>query len=137
MRMMRFSRVWHPVALWEEMATPMWESVGACTLQDCIDFTGNHKLYGQWMRKVIDQWPVSCENALTNYNINRKAWVGHAAAAMAIGSPESLTRRAWGYLDDRQRALANREAARCIGAWESHYIESRGLRADMAQQMLC
>lgn len=114
----------------------MWESVGACTLAEAIEFTGNHKLYGSWMAKVIKEWPVSCENALTNDRINRKAWLGHAAAAMAIGSPESLTRRAWSYLDDRQRTLANREAARYIGLWEADYIESQRLYKDMAQPML-
>lgn len=134
---MKLPRVWHPVTEWEEMATPMWEGAGDCDLEQAIEFTGDHVLYGKAMERIIAEWPVSCENALTNYNINRKAWIGHAAAALAIGSPQLLTRKAWAFLDDRQRALANREAARCIGIWERAYIESRGLSQDMAEPLLC
>jgi hypothetical protein len=134
---MRLSRVWHPVTDWEEMATPMWESGGDCDLEQAVEFTGDHKLYGAAMDRIIIEWPISCENALTNYNINRKAWVGHAAAALAIGSPQLLTRKAWSFLDDRQRALANREAARCIGLWERAYIKDRRLFENVDQPVLC
>lgn len=132
---MRLERVYHPVWDWEEMRTPMWDGL-SCSLEDAVAFTGDHLAYGLAMRRVIDDWPVSCENALTNYNINRKAWLGHAAAALEIGSSEQNTRKAWGVLNDWQRALANREAARHIGIWEKRYIEDRRLHLNMAQTML-
>lgn len=114
----------------------MWESAGDCDIDEAISFTGNHILYGEAMGRVIIEWPISCENSLTNYKINRKAWIGHAAAALAIGAPQLLTRKAWAFLDDRQRTLANREAERCIRLWERSYIESRGLHKDMEEAVL-
>lgn len=118
------------------MASPMWGEFPSCPLEDAIAFTGDHVTYGKAMARVIIEWPVSCENALTNYNINRKAWIGHAACALQIGASEAITRKAWGYLDARQRTLANREAERYIGAWEKRYIEDRKLYLDMAPSML-
>ena len=113
----------------------MWEGQ-SCALQDAIDFTGDHMAYGLAMRRVIDEWVFSCENSLTNYRINRKAWLGHAAAALEIGSSEENTRKAWRFLDERQRTLANREAARHIGIWEKRYIEDKRLHLDMVQPLL-
>jgi len=132
---MRFERVYHPIWDWEEINTPMWDGI-SCSIEDAIAFTGDYRMYGLAMRRIIDEWPISCENSLTNYNINRKAWIGHAAAALEIGSSEQNTRKAWGFLDERQRTLANREAARHIGIWEQRYIEDRCLHIDMAQAVL-
>lgn len=133
--MTRLKRIWHPISAWEEMASPMWEGP-SCSLEDAIAFTGDHITYGKAMARVIEEWPISCENALTNYNINRQAWIGHAAAALEIGAAEKVTRKAWGMLNERQRTLANREAARHIGLWEERFIESRGLHEDMGRSLL-
>lgn len=133
--MMRLERIWHPIDAWEEMQSPMWHG-DSCDLQTAIDFTGDHVAYGTAMARVIIEWPVSCENSLTNYRINRKAWIGHAAAALQIGSSEKNTREAWGYLNDSQRELANGEAARYIAQWERNFAKDRGLYPDMGEQML-
>lgn len=113
----------------------MWEGP-SCSLDEVIAFTGDHRLYGAAMNRVINEWPVSCENSLTNDRINRKAWLGHAAAALEIGASESVTRKAWGFLDETQRRLANREAERHIGIWEERFIKSKGLYRDVAQTVL-
>ncbi len=44
-------------------------------IKKAIEFTGNYKLYGSFMDRVVNEWPVSCENALTDYYMNRKAWI--------------------------------------------------------------
>lgn len=132
---MRLKRVWHPIWEWEEMASSMWEGP-SCSLEAAIEFTGDHAAYGKAMARVIDEWPISCENSLTNERINQKAWLGHAACALEIGANESVTRKAWAYLDGRQRQLANRQAERYIGIWKERYIQSRGLHLDVEQTML-
>jgi len=73
---------------------------------------------------------------LTDSNLNRKAWIGHAACAMALGCPEDITREAWGRLTDEQRILANREAERAIQQWERGYAKSIGLCKQVESQML-
>ena len=131
-------RVYHPYDSWEECKANMWGEVDdpALYLKRAIEFTGDHKLYGSYMRRVVREWELSCENALTDHALNKKAWIGHAACAMALGCPENITRLAWGHLTDEQRILANKEAARALREWEDRYRESKGLCQDMGEQVL-
>lgn len=116
----------------------MWGTVNdrRAYLDRAIEFTGDHKLYGSFMLRVVREWPISCENALTDERLSKKAWIGHAACALAFGCPEDIVRQAWGYLSDEQRLLANREAERAIRLWRIDYAKSKGLLPDMEAQML-
>jgi len=135
---MKFDRVYHSYWDWEENNFNMWGAVENKKkwIKKAIAFTGDHLKYGRFMMRVINEWPISCENALTDYNINRKAWIGHAAVALAIQCPESIVREAWGHLTDEQRFLANKQAERAIQAWEKHYGESKGLCFNMENEVL-
>ena len=136
--MLKLKRVYHPYNEWEEVNFNMWGNV--CNfnhwLERAIEFTGNNILYGSYMIKVINDWPISCENALTDQYINKKAWIGHAASALAMNCPEHVTRKAWGYLTDEQKFLANKQAERAIRTWEDNYIESKKLRESMGRSFL-
>lgn len=116
----------------------MWDTVEdrGSMLQEAIKFTSNWNAYGDYMDLVIKEWPYSCENALTDYNLNRKAWLGHAACAMAIGCPEDITREAWRHLTDEQRKMANRRAANAIRCWEENYAKSNCVFEYVAEPML-
>ena len=135
---MKFDRVYHDCRNWEEVAHNMWgEATDAkLALEQAVCFTGDHELYGSYMLRVAREWSISCENALTDYALNRKAWIGHAAVALALNIPEDITRKAWGLLSDEQRVLANREAERAIREWENAYAKSKGLCWSVAEQML-
>lgn len=134
----RLKQVWHIMRDWEEVTHNMWGDSAdrKSDLDKAIAFTSDHKLYGSYMKRVCEQWVVSCENALTDPNLNQKAWLGHAAVALALNIPEDLTRQAWGFLNDEQKHLANKEAERNINLWKSRYIESRGVCESMGKQML-
>lgn len=134
----QIKQVWHVVSSWEEVAHNMWGDVEdkKHSLDVAIGFTSDHKLYGSYMRRVCNEWPISCENALTDPHLNQKAWVGHAAVALAHNIPEDITRLAWAYLTDEQKHLANKEAERAIEAWKERYIESKGIHGAMGEQML-
>ena len=127
--MRKFKRVYHPYTEWEEVTYNMWGDVENEKewLERAISFTSDHMLYGSFMMRVVSEWPISCENALTDYNMNRKAWIGHAAAALAMQCPEHITRKAWRYLSYEQQYLANEEASRAIRAWENNYLKSKQL----------
>lgn len=131
-------RVYHPYWNWEEIDHNMWGSVEdtATYLRRVLKLTSDHRRYGRFMERVIHEWPVSCENALTDKNLNRKAWVGHAACALALACPEDIVRKAWGMLTDEQRTLANGEADRAIQAWENAYRQSIDLRGVLAGTLL-
>lgn len=134
----QIKQVWHDVRHWEEVAHNMWgESANRrADLETAIGFTADHKLYGLYMRRVCKEWPISCENALTDPHLNQRAWVGHAAVALAHRIPEDVTREAWGYLTDEQKFLANKEAERAIQTWKERYIKSEGLHGNLGGKML-
>lgn len=135
---MNLKRVWVPFEQWEEVKYNMWGEVKdrPTFLYRAVLFTGNHRLYGRYMQKVSVEWPKSCLNALTDANLNRRAWIGHAACAYALHCPEDITRQAWGFLTDEQRLLANRQADRAIQSWEMRYRASFGIRSRLETPLL-
>jgi hypothetical protein len=113
---------WHPYWAWEEVKHNMWGDVShrKTWLEIAASFTGNASLYGEWMRRVVHEWPVSCEHNLTKTG-DKRAWMGHAAVALAIGCPEDIVREAWGLLTDEQRKAANEQAAKAIELWREKH----------------
>lgn len=101
-------------------------------LQKAIDFTGDAELYGKWMIKVTEQWPFSCEHNLTDRSQNRRAWIGHAAVALAMQCPEDIVRQAWSRLTQQQQKEANAKADEAIRSWECQ----RGISGKMSTTLL-
>lgn len=132
------NRIYHHVDEWEEIKANMWGEVAdrKSAISQAIAFTGDHELYGHYMMRVITEWPKSCENALSDGRINQKAWVGHAACAMAMQIPEDITREAWGFLTNEQRVLANKQAERAIRQWRINRGEDREIHRDMDESLL-
>lgn len=87
-------------------------------LKRAIEFTADHLIYGAYMLKVTKEWKHSCEHNLSSPWQNRRAWIGHAAVALAIQCPEDIVRQAWGFLTEEQQRLANSAADSAIEAWE-------------------
>ena len=125
MKKRKLTRVYLPYYLWEETYTNMWGTVKdkKLYLKRAIDFTGNHVLYGKWMMRVVDEWHLSCIHNLSCRGMNRQAWIGHAACALAFNCPEDIVRHAWQYLSEEQQILANNEADKAIAVWEKRYLE--------------
>lgn len=117
------NKIWHHYEKWECFQNGMWSNAVKknSLLKKAIVFTGDSKLYGSFMREVIKAWPMTCEHHLTDLNSNRKAFIGHAAACLALKCPEDITRQAWGYLSKTQQDDANLEAERAIELWELNY----------------
>lgn len=121
-------RIYHPYNIWEDYLNGMWRKVDKEQeqemLEKAIEFTGDHVLYGKYMKDVIFKWRIACEHNLTNKSINRKAWLGHSAVCLATGIPEYITRRAWHFLTEEQQDNANAQADNAIKTWEKIH-ESR------------
>lgn len=112
--------IWHPFHILEEAKSSMWKHSNNRQelLNRAIEFTGDYELYGEWMMKVIDEWPLSCEHNLTKPG-DKRPWIGHAACALAIDCPEDIVRQAWSYLSDEQQFMANKKAEEAINYWRS------------------
>jgi len=113
--------------LWEDYKNGMWRKITNEERQDyllkAISFTGNTELYGSWMLKVIEEWPYTCEQNLTDNAINQQAFIGHCACCLAIGCPEDITREAWWHLTQEQQDKANLKADYAIFKWKSNHIK--------------
>lgn len=122
---MLIERIYHPYWLWEEVEYNMWGTVDKkdIFLKKAIMFTKRHELYGKWMLRVVRQWKYSCEHNLSNYSSNRRAWIGHAACALAFKCPENIVRSAWSHLSKQQQIDANKQADNAIAFWEQKYME--------------
>lgn len=112
-----------PYTWWEDYHNGMWryttEPRRSELLHKAIEFTGNAKLYGKWMKIAVNKWIYACAHNLSNITINRQAWIGHAACCLAIGCPEDITRLAWHHLTQKQQDDANEQADIAIELWES------------------
>ncbi len=126
-------RMYHHYDKWEEIKAGMWRKIPekerTTYLEKAIEFTGNAELYGSYMLRVLDEWPISCEQNLSNKTINRKAWIGHAASCLALDCPEDVTREAWHRLTEQQQDEANERARLAIIKWEKR-IKKRTKHAE-------
>lgn len=134
----KLDRVYHQCEHWEELQHGMWaEPVNRKEQESmAINLMSNYCLFGHYMKRVTNEWPISCENSLTDENLNKKAWLGQAACALAMRIPESVTRSAWSKLNYEQQLLANQQAQQFIFAWADRYATSKGLHADMERSLL-
>lgn len=126
-------RLFHHYNKWEEIPAGMWRAVSPTErdvlLKKAIVFTGDAKLYGSFMMRVVMEWPVSCEQNLSNQSINRRAWIGHAACCLALSCPEDITREAWHHLTQQQQDDANERASLAIARWETNHVKKEEDRA--------
>lgn len=127
---MKIKRIYHPYTSWEDYNNGMWREIKdkeerADLLKKAIEFIGDHKLYGKYMIKVIENWTITCEHNLTDSSLNKQAWIGHCACSLAINCPEDITREAWNYLTKEQQDLANREADKAIRLWIQNFVRRK------------
>jgi len=103
------------------------------SLKNILPLMKHSGRFGDQMLLVIMRWKYSCEHNLTNHGQNRVAWLGQAACAMAQGTPEYITRKAWGFLTQDEQKAANRRAERAIEIWEKRQKKRPNERALIGQ----
>ncbi len=124
--MKKIKRVFHHYKLCEEYKTNMWKQVPIDTRQAYQDKSAelmiDHESFESAMKSAVDNWPYSCEAALTASTMNHQAWMGHAGCAINHDAPEDITRLAWRTLNQYQQDLANAAADRAIAYWKEKYL---------------
>lgn len=132
-------RIYIPYWNWEDWIAGMWRTLSkseeAGHLKACIAFTGDHVVYGSAMGEVIEAWPNTMLNSLTNPLCNKRAFLGHCACQYKINCPEYITRIAWRQLTEDQRVKADDVAQRTIDRWINER-KNKSIHKDMGIQML-
>ena len=119
---MKIKQQYIPYWEWEDWINGMWNKGDESRLQEAIEFTGDHAKYGAAMKEVVEAWPRTMLNSLTNPSINKRAFLGHCAVSYKLGIQESITRMAWKELTDQQRIAADNAAQKVVDDYRNRIV---------------
>lgn len=115
------SRIFHTYDKWEcEKAGFYRQQVEGMTAEECKiayrDFLANPDRFRKAANAVINEWQNSCEHYLTNFAMNRIAWLGQAAMCYETGVPSKFC-SGYNLLTEEQKEEANLVALDVINDW--------------------
>ena len=117
-------RIFHQYELWEDFNNGFYEIISGKQKEDMINkviyFFNNPDLVEIYMDKVINEWVFSCEQNLTNPNLNKIAYIGQSACCIYANIPCSITMNAWNKIDIEYRLIADKIALKKIKEWEQN-----------------
>lgn len=131
-------QIFHHYEKWEDYLNGMYvcnysKEDETQWVQKSIELLSNQELFFKTGLEMINSWKNSADVNLTNLGCNRRAWIGQASCCYNHKAPESVTRLAWGLMDDYNRFHANNTADKLILIYEK---QDKGLYKNMGEQML-
>ena len=118
----QLKRIFHTWDKWECYKAGFYETVTPNKLskkqaeEKYADFLSDCDLFARVLEKIIVEWPFSCEQYLTNENMNRIAWLGQAAMVYHTGIP-SCFRSGYNLLSKQQQLKADLVAYTYLNKW--------------------
>lgn len=114
-------RVFHTYDKWEcEKAGFYRHTMDGMTAEQCRiayrDFLSDLDRFRSAATAVINNWSNSCEHYLTNFAMNRIAWIGQAAMCYETGVPSKFC-SGFNLLSDDQKNAANEVALDILNDW--------------------
>ena len=141
----KVKRVYRPYTDWECISAGMYDSA-ACSstdkhifMREYALFLGDNDRFQGGIDAVFSDWPASCENFLTDNQINRIAWLGQASACISIGTPCCFCGGFWLLTSSQQHeanSLAHLNIRKWIDEHKRNRQESEEVHRDVAKQML-
>lgn len=115
------SRIFHTYDKWEcEKAGFYKQQVEGMKADECKlayrDFLADLDRFRDAANKVINEWHNSCEHYLTNFAMNRIAWIGQAAMCYETGIPSKFC-SGFNLLTEQQKDEANQVALDVLNDW--------------------
>lgn len=115
-------RIYHDYNLWEDYKNGFYEIISGNEKEEkikkVIELFSDKELTEEFMNRVINEWKYSCEHNLTNYSMNRIAYIGQAACCIYDKVPNLTTMYAWKFLDENIRLRSDKIASKTIKIWE-------------------
>lgn len=133
-------RIFHEYTEWECYKANFYgdHPPEGMTEEDCeqtyAEILRNPRKFSSILKKVIDEWPCSCEHYLTNDRMNRIAWLGQASLAYEYGIP-SRFRGGYNLLSDDEKLKADQTALKWLNQWRKDRgelpldLEGAGIKA--------
>lgn len=122
-------RHWHHWLLWECVSGGMYETLSPAghsadtALRAYTEFLRNLPRFEKALNRVLVEWPLSCQQFLSNPNINKIAWLGQSSMCIATGVPRQF-RVGFARLTEQEQLAANRLAAIYLHWWETENGEA-------------
>lgn len=113
-------RIYHPWHKWECFRAGFFNSSADIPDYEArvayMNFLADLPRFQSGISRVFCEWPHSCDQFLSNENINRIAWIGQSAMCIETGVP-AIFRGGFKLLSVRGRAAANNLAEQNLMAW--------------------
>lgn len=114
------SQVFYHYTLWEDWINGMYSKKRInedALIENCYTLLCDpDRLYSS-MVKVIENWPLSSSQNLSNPNINKQAWLGQSACCFEFKANAYTTKISWSKLTNEQKILANESADKSYRYW--------------------
>ena len=118
----KLQQIWHPYNLWEDYKNGFYDNVSGKNKQELIskviELFSDKELTQEYMQRVVNEWIFSCEHNLTNYSMNRVAYLGQAACCLYAKVPSTITMEAWSLVGKKHRDEADLIAENIISKYE-------------------
>lgn len=128
--MKKIKQIYHPYWDWECFHAGMYATKSDIDMETgrtmYQEFLSNIEKFTLAMYRVILLWPVSCEQFLTNQNINRIAWLGQSSMCLETGLSRKY-KSGFMLLTAQQQNAANNAAEKVLIEWiESQSTSNHG-----------
>ena len=116
-------RPWHPIQKWESVKAGLYadrppSGMDADEAKNAYAaFLADSSRFRAALERVLAEWPIACEQFLSNASINRIAWLGQAAMCIETRVPCKY-RSGFALLTEAQQLKANEIAAEALHTWE-------------------
>lgn len=112
-----------PYYLWESFQNGMYKTYSEIDNYDLhfnnsILLLSNQEMFYETGIRLLNEWPISCDNFLNNSNINKIAFIGQACCCLKFGCPEIIVKEAWKIIDSETRNEANKTASIILKTYE-------------------
>lgn len=112
-------RIYHHWETWECVKAGMYAGSSLDfdkATSDYAAFLSDTPRFQAALMRVLAEWPISCEQFLSNESINRIAWLGQASMCIETGIPRAF-RGGFKLLSDTEQRTANRTAEDALRQW--------------------
>lgn len=126
-------RIYHPWTAWECVPAGLYNTLPPSPMRPeegreaYAVFLRDTPRFTDALARVLAEWPISCEQFLSNEHINRVAWLGQASMCIETGVPAAF-RSGFFALTLAEQRIANATAQQALSRWLQHRSAGRRSR---------
>lgn len=119
---LKTNQVYHPWDKWECFASGFYNTdpPDGLTREEAKEayatFLRDTQRFDNAIKRVMVEWPISCEQFLSNEHINRVAWIGQSAMFIETGVP-CIFCGGFRLLSNHDQTVANVTALKALTGW--------------------